>query len=111
MDKIYYTPLHEWIEINGNVAILGLTEKALPGDIVYIELPKVGLEVEKGAPCAVVESAKTAMDVHAPLSGVVSAINESVYDDPDTVTKNRAWLIQITFEGEADTTGWLDEEE
>lgn len=111
MDKIYYTPLHEWIVIKENVATLGLTEKALPGDIVFIELPKVGLKVEKGEPCAFVESAKTAMDVHAPLSGVISAINEMVYDDPDTVTKNRAWLVQITFEGEAGTTGWLDEEE
>ena len=110
MVNIYYTTLHEWIEISENVATLGLTEKALPGDIVFIELPKVGLKVEKGAPCAVVESAKSAMDVHAPLTGVVSAINETVYDDPDTVTKNRAWLFRIAFEGEADKAGWLNEE-
>lgn len=111
MDKIYYTPQHEWICLSGNEATVGLTDKALPGDIVFIELPKIGQRVEKGAPCAVVESAKTAMDVHAPLSGVVSAINETVYDDPDTVTQNRAWLIKITFEGEADSTGWQSDDE
>ena len=109
MSEIFYTAQKEWIELDVGWLTMGLTEKALEGDIVYIELPKVGQRLIKGSPCATVESMKATVDICAPVSGVVSAINETVFDDPDAVTAKRAWLFKLDFEGEADTSGWQRE--
>ena len=86
MSELFYTLQHEWIRFNNNKAFVGLTGKGLDGDVVYIDLPEIGQSVTKGEPCATVESVKTVIDVHAPATGIVSGINDTVYDDPDVIT-------------------------
>ena len=73
----YYTPSHEWIAIEGNVGTVGITEYAEKelGDLVYVELPKVGMEVTAGEAVCVLESTKAAVDVYSPMSGRVVAVN------------------------------------
>jgi len=104
----YMTAGHEWIRLDAHVAFVGLMKEAVAGDVVYIELPAVGIQVRKGEPCAKVESIKAVSDLHAPVDGVVSAVNDTVYDDPDSVVKPDTWLFKVDFEGEADTSGWTE---
>ena len=78
---------NEWIRFKENQAFVGLTGKGIEGDVVYIELPKIGQSVKRGESCATVESVKSVIDVHAPATGIVSEINDTVYDDPDIVVQ------------------------
>lgn len=102
----YLTAQNEWIRLSARQATVGLDCRAVKGDVVFIELPVIGLDVQKGELCATVESIKTISEVHAPVSGVISAINDAVYDAPDTITQEDTWLFKMNFEGEADTNGW-----
>jgi len=99
---IHYTADHEWIAIEGDVATVGITEHAqsLLGDLVFVQLPDVGKEVEKGAEAAVVESVKAASEVFAPLSGTIIEINASVSADPALVNSDpvgAGWLFKLRF--------------
>ncbi|GMK58292.1 hypothetical protein CspeluHIS016_0503240 [Cutaneotrichosporon spelunceum] len=88
---------HEWVVIDNGVATIGITEyaqKAL-GDVVFVELPAVGTEIEAGESIGGVESVKAASDIYAPISGTVEAVNEKLGDTPGLVNK------------EAETGGWL----
>jgi len=95
-----YTETHEWIEIEGNVGIVGITryaEKQL-GDIVYVELPKKGKEVKAGDEVAVLESTKAAADIYAPVSGTVLEINELLKTSPELLNEDpekKAWIYKI----------------
>lgn len=96
-----YTSEHEWLrqEEDGTVTI-GITDYAQSslGDLVYVELPEVGQEVDSGNDMAVVESVKAASDVYAPVSGSVVAVNESLADDPETINSDPygdGWLVRI----------------
>lgn len=109
MDKMYYTTQNEWISLSGNKATVGLVGSAITGDVVYIELPAIGLDVQKSEPCATVESTKAIIEVHAPVSGVISAINDHVYDVPETLSEERTWLFKVDFEGDVDTSEWKSE--
>ena len=90
----YYTEDHEWIEVSGSTATIGITDHAQSqlGDIVFVELPEVGTELEKGDEAAVVESVKAASEVYAPIDGEVTAVNEGLEDDrrPWSTAKLRA---------------------
>lgn len=95
---------HEWarVEDNGQVRV-GISDHAqgLLGDLVYVELPKVGDAVEAGASCAVVESVKAASDIYAPVSGKVVAVNEALSDKPETINEDaygEGWLFQLEIE-------------
>ena len=99
--KLKYTESHEWIADNkdGTVTI-GITAVATEqlGDLVYVELPKPGTRVDKGAPIAVVESTKAASDVYAPLSGEVVAANDALADTPQKVNESpyeNGWLFKL----------------
>src|SRR2546423_9041948 len=85
-----YTKDHEWIRLDGDVATVGITEHAQNalGDIVYVELPEVGKQVEQGGEAAVVESVKAASDVYAPVSGEVVAGNQSPAGAPATINEH-----------------------
>lgn len=109
MGKMYYTAQNEWIRLSDNKATVGLVGSAMPGDVVYIELPAVGLKVQKGEPCATVESTKAVSEVHAPVSGVIAAINDHVYDVPEIVAEEGTWLFKVDFVGDVDTSGWKTE--
>ena len=95
-----YTPDHEWVRLEGDVATVGITDHAQQalGDIVFIELPEPGRTVAAAEACAVVESVKAASDVYAPLAGRVAAANAAVVTDPSLVNRDAAgegWLFRL----------------
>lgn len=95
-----YTKEHEWVKLEGGEAVVGITDYAQDqlGDVVYVELPKVGARVEQFKPFGVIESVKTASDLYAPISGEVTAVNEAVVNDPALVNQSpydEAWLIRV----------------
>jgi glycine cleavage system H protein len=95
-----YTKDHEWIRLDGDVATVGISEHAQNalGDIVYVELPEIGKEVEKGGEAAVVESVKAASDVYAPVSGQVVAINDQLDGAPATINEDaegKGWFFRL----------------
>ncbi|HEV8503156.1 MAG TPA: glycine cleavage system protein GcvH [Casimicrobiaceae bacterium] len=98
--NLRYTSSHEWIrkELDGTLTI-GITDhaQAALGDLVFIELPKVGLKLGAGEACAVVESVKAASDVYAPVAGTVTAVNDEVQKAPEKVNADAyaAWLYRL----------------
>jgi glycine cleavage system H protein len=95
-----YTKNHEWIRDDGKVFVVGITEYAVEqlGDVTYIELPEVGLDVAQDDDVAAVESVKAASDVYAPVGGRVAAINERLVDQPEIVNKSPyedGWFFKI----------------
>ena len=100
MARVGFTKEHEWVKMDGNVAICGITEyaqKAL-GDIVYVELPSPGKQIKKGEEAAVVESAKAASEVYAPIDGEVTAVNDNLSSQPGMVNKaptGEGWFFKM----------------
>ncbi|AUN94796.1 glycine cleavage system protein GcvH [Pseudazoarcus pumilus] len=98
--ELAYAETHEWVrtEADGTLTI-GITDHAQDalGDIVFVELPEAGRAIEAGAPCAVIESVKTASDIHAPVSGEIIAINNGVSEAPESVNDAPydAWLFRM----------------
>ena len=94
-----YTKEHEWIHANGNVATIGITDHAQEslGDIVFVELPKPGAQLEAGKSFGTVESVKAVSDLYAPASGKVTEINEALNQSPENINKDAhsAWMIKI----------------
>ena len=95
-----YTSEHEWIKLDGDLAVVGITSFAQDqlGDVVYVELPKVGDRVEAMKPFGVIESVKTASDLFAPISGTVEEVNGQVADEPQLVNDapyEGGWLIKV----------------
>jgi glycine cleavage system H protein len=114
MATTYFTEDHEWIRVEGGVATVGITDYAQEqlGDLVFVELPKVGATLAKGQGAAVVESVKAASDVFAPLDGEVVEVNEAVTQDPALVNTDplgKGWLYRIRLANAADFDGLLDE--
>ncbi|MCC7371738.1 MAG: glycine cleavage system protein GcvH [Chloroflexi bacterium] len=102
-----YTEEHEWVKMDGDVAVVGITSFAQDqlGDVVYVELPKVGDRVEAMKSFGVIESVKTASDLYAPVSGVVEAVNGSLTGSPETVNDapyEGGWLIKVKPDNPAD---------
>jgi glycine cleavage system H protein len=98
---LLYTNDHEWLrrESDGSVTV-GITDHAATalGDLVYVELPEVGQDVETGGEMAVVESVKAASDVYAPVSGTVTAVNEALSDDPEKINADPygdGWIVKM----------------
>ena len=85
--ELKYTKDHEWVKIEGNIAVVGITDHAQSelGDIVYVDVDTVGDEVEAGAVFGSVEAVKTVADLFLPVSGVVSELNEDLEDEPELV--------------------------
>jgi glycine cleavage system H protein len=112
--ELKYSKSHEWIRDEGDGTVtVGITEHAqeLLGDLVFVELPEVGDELEAGAECAVVESVKAASDVFSPVSGEVTAVNEALADAPETVNEDAfgdGWLLKVRLADPAQLDGLLD---
>lgn len=111
-----YAKTHEWVRIedDGTVTV-GISDHAqdLLGDMVFIELPEVGRELEAEEDCAVVESVKAASDIYAPITGEVTAVNEALEDAPDTVNSDpygEGWLFRMRPTDEASVAALLDAE-
>ena len=94
-----YTKEHEWLKIEGNTGVVGITDYAQNslGDIVFVELPKVGTEVAAGKSFGSVESVKAVSDLFAPVSGTVTEVNEALNTAPEQVNKdaNGTWMIKV----------------
>ena len=94
-----YAKSHEWLAMNGETASVGITDYAQEslGDIVFVELPKVGQQLEAGASFGSVESVKAVSDLYAPVSGTVTEVNESLNSAPETINEaaNDTWLIKM----------------
>ena len=102
-----YTVEHEWVRLDGDTAVVGITNFAQDqlGDVVYVELPKVGDRVESMQPFGVIESVKTASDLFAPVSGTVAEVNGQVADEPQLVNDSpygEGWLIKVKPDNPAD---------
>ncbi|MBU6207735.1 MAG: glycine cleavage system protein GcvH [Alphaproteobacteria bacterium] len=109
----YYTIEHEWIEVDGTTATVGITDHAQHqlGDIVFVEVPAAGTTLTKGGQAAVVESVKAASDVYAPVSGVVSESNAALEADPALVNsapEGDGWFFKLTLTNAAELEGLMD---
>ena len=109
-----YTTDHEWLKIDGDVATIGVTDYAQSqlGDVVFVELPKVGRSFKKAEAAAVVESVKAASDVYAPITGDVVEVNEALSADPSQVNTDAggaAWFFKMKIADRSELDGLMDE--
>lgn len=110
----YFTDEHEWIDVDGDVATVGITDYAQEqlGDIVFVDLPADGAKFEKGDEAAVVESVKAASDVYSPVSGEVVEINGALEDTPalvNTDPEEEGWFFRIRLIDTSELDGLMDE--
>ena len=103
-----YTKEHEWITADGTVGITHYAQDSL-GDIVFVELPKVGSEITAGKPFGTVESVKAVSDLNAPVSGTVNTVNEDLATSPEKVNKDAhgAWMVKIKVKDPAEMNALL----
>ena len=114
--ELKYTKDHEWVKIEGNIAVVGITDHAQGelGDIVYVDVDTVGDEVEAGAVFGSVEAVKTVADLFLPVSGVVSELNEALEDEPELVNTDpygKGWVVKVEISGDADLSELLTAEQ
>ena len=112
MSEKKFSKNHEWIEIEGENAIVGITKHAteMLGDIVFVEIPEKGKNVEANGQTAVVESTKAASDVYSPLSGEIIESNQSIVDDPSKVNTNpetEGWFFKIKIKDKSELDGLM----
>ena len=110
----YFTQDHEWIEVDGDTATVGITDYAQGqlGDIVFVEVPGQGASVTKGGEAAVVESVKAASDVYSPVSGTVTEGNPALEEDPalvNTAPEGDGWFFKLTISDAGELDGLMDE--
>lgn len=117
MSELRYTEDHEWVRLDDDgLAVVGITDYAQDqlGEIVFIELPEVGDEVERGAEAAVIESVKAASELFAPVSGTVVKVNEALNDEPALVNEDpigEGWFVEIEMGGDGSLEALMTEEE
>jgi glycine cleavage system H protein len=112
-EDLRYTKSHEWVRMDGDEAVVGITDHAqeLLGDLVFVELPEVGRQVQASEEFGVVESVKAASDVYAPLAGEVTAVNEALTDAPETINNDPygdGWMVRIRVSDPGAAAGLLD---
>ncbi|HTA72398.1 MAG TPA: glycine cleavage system protein GcvH [Bryobacteraceae bacterium] len=111
-----YTKEHEWVHVEGDIALVGITDHAQKelGDIVYVDLPKVGARLEQGKTLGSVESVKAVSDIFAPVSGEVTAINDALSTTPEKLNEDphgAAWLVKIKLSAPDEVTRLLSAED
>tara|TARA_Y100000590_G_scaffold391680_1_gene468533 strand:- start:259 stop:639 length:381 start_codon:yes stop_codon:yes gene_type:complete len=107
MSEKKFSKQHEWISIEGDIATVGITKHAaeMLGDVVFVELPEKGKNVEKEGQAGVVESTKAASDVYTPITGEITEINQTIVDDPSKVNKDpegEAWFFKIKIKNKSE---------
>jgi len=106
-----YTKEHEWIKVDGNVATVGITDYAQEslGDIVFVDLPKLGAEITAGKTFGTVESVKAVSDLYAPASGTVTEVNGDLATAPEKINKaaNTTWMVKVTLKNPAELNSLL----
>jgi len=116
MSDVKFSKEHEWLKIDGDVATIGITKHAteMLGDIVFVELPDIGLNVEKDGNAGVVESTKAASDVYTPISGEVVENNQIIVDDPGKINidpENEAWFFKLKIKDKSELETLMNKEE
>jgi glycine cleavage system H protein len=114
MSATRFTKDHEWVRQEGGVAVIGISDYAQQqlGDVVYVELPEIGRKVEQGKEAAVVESAKAASEVYAPVSGEVVAVNDTILGNPALVNEDamgEGWFIKVRLADPRQLDALMDE--
>ncbi|MBK9083487.1 MAG: glycine cleavage system protein GcvH [Rhizobiales bacterium] len=114
MADVRYTKDHEYVRLEGDVAVVGITDYAQSqlGDVVFVDLPAVGKKVAKGGEAAVVESVKAASEVYAPVSGEIVAVNDALSDAPATVNEDAAgagWFVKIRMADKGELGALMDQ--
>ena len=115
MNTVRFTKDHEWVRLDGDLAVVGITDYAQSqlGDVVYVERPEIGRRVEQGKEAAVVESVKAASEVYAPVSGEVAEVNEALAADPAAVNADPmgdGWFLKLRLHDPKELDGLMDEE-
>ena len=116
MSDVKFSKEHEWLKVEGDVAIIGITKHAteMLGDIVFVELPEIGASVEKDGNAGVVESTKAASDVYTPISGEVVENNQSIVEDPAKINsdpENGAWFFKLKIKDKSEIDSLMNKEE
>ncbi|MFW5750062.1 MAG: glycine cleavage system protein GcvH [Planctomycetota bacterium] len=111
MDR-YYTESHEWASVDGDQVVIGLSQHAAEeiGEIIHVELPKVGDAVTRGQPMAEIESVKSVNDFYAPVDGTVAAVNEELEGQPELANQDplgKGWFVRVTPSSGEPTAGLL----
>lgn len=112
-ETLRYTMQHEWVRIKGGTAAVGITDHAqqMLGDVVFVELPEEGTELVRGESFGVVESVKAASDIYAPVSGVVTRINQEMEEHPEYVNQSpydKGWLLEVKVKDPGEIEELLD---
>lgn len=113
IDGVKYTKKHEWARQEGSIAVVGLSDYAQDklGEIVFVELPDVGTEVEAGKGSAVIESVKAVADLYAPVDGTVTEINEELLDQPEVINSDPygdGWVYKVEIKDEGQMSDLMD---
>ena len=112
LNGLYYSESHEWVKVEGNIAIVGITDYAQHalGSIVYVDMPEVDDEVAKEEDFGAVESTKAASDLISPVSGTVVEINEALEDNPELINENafENWIMKVEMSDAAELAGLMD---
>ena len=116
MSEVKYSKEHEWIKLDGDTAVIGITQHAteMLGDIVFVELPEIGSSVAKDGNAGVVESTKAASDIYTPVSGEIIENNQSIVDDPAKVNndpENEAWFFKLKITDKSEMDSLMNKEE
>ena len=115
-EELYYSKDHEWAKVEGNQIIVGITHYAQDalGDIVFLELPPVGTDVEVNVPFATIESVKSVSDVYSPVNGKITEVNDAVTDAPEIINQDpygEGWMVKIEMENKGELKNLISSEE
>ena len=112
VEGLYYSESHEWVKVEGNVAVIGITDFAqhAMGDLSYVDMPEVDDELEKGEEFGAVESVKAASDLYSPVSGTVIEINEELEDAPELLNQDAFanWIIKVEISDPSELEALMD---
>ena len=116
MSEVKYSKEHEWIKLDGDTAVIGITQHAteMLGDIVFVELPEIGSSVVKDGNAGVVESTKAASDIYTPVSGEIIENNQAIVDDPAKVNndpENDAWFFKLKITDKSEMDSLMNKED
>ena len=116
MSEVKYSKEHEWIKLDGDTAVIGITQHAteMLGDIVFVELPEIGSSVAKDGNAGVVESTKAASDIYTPVSGEIIENNQAIVDDPAKVNndpENEGWFFKLKITDKFEMDSLMNKEE
>ncbi|REH87403.1 glycine cleavage system protein GcvH [Staphylococcus felis] len=112
-NELKYSKEHEWVKVDGNVALIGITDFAQSelGDIVFVELPEVDDKVSEGETFGSVESVKTVSELYSPVSGKIIEVNEDLEDEPEAVNESpyeKAWMVKVELSDESELDALMD---